>query len=195
MSGESEIVSESVPSEDLVSGNGNDESLKQVVTDIVESILTEKLADFKKEINDSVQATINDSLSFRAQDASARQESILYSREENVHPKTDVARAATKEDLSYWKHRAEDELKSAKGTKLKNLNGAHTVICIDTSASMKGKEAWEQAKAFFTDYMTGIKEEYLQKRKHSNTALVTFGKKTKVQQRLTKDVKVLAQKI
>ncbi|XP_053385803.1 uncharacterized protein LOC128550572 [Mercenaria mercenaria] len=113
MSGEGEIVSESVPSEDLVPGNGNDKSLQQIITGVVENLMTEKFADFKNEINDSVQATINKSLAeFRAQDTPARQESVLHSREENVHPKTDVAGTSPKDKQSYLRQSADDELQS-----------------------------------------------------------------------------------
>ena len=44
---------------------------------------------------------------------------------------------------------------AGKSLGLTYIDGARTVICLDTSASMAAGDAWTQAKTFFLSYISG----------------------------------------
>ncbi|XP_060574600.1 uncharacterized protein LOC132732226 [Ruditapes philippinarum] len=81
-------------------------------------------------------------------------------------------------------------MKSDRKRTLRDLQGVHTIIILDISASMAEENAWTHASRFVLDYLNGL-EEISNRYELSNehVALVTFGHDTRVQQRFTKDYK------
>ncbi|XP_033749308.1 uncharacterized protein LOC117333997 [Pecten maximus] len=65
-------------------------------------------------------------------------------------------------------------------------DGADTIICIDTSESMRGVPI-QQAKDFINNFLEGIEECAVNHALEENIAIVTFGKTTGVAQHLTND--------
>ncbi|KAK3608719.1 hypothetical protein CHS0354_038162 [Potamilus streckersoni] len=90
---------------------------------------------------------------------------------------------------SYWAKMAHEELKEG----LKNpVSGVHTVLCVDTSASIMQGSAWGQTQQFFTEFITELQE--VRREVDVNTvyvALSVFGADVKVVQRLTNDYTLL----
>ncbi|XP_060066674.1 uncharacterized protein LOC132546961 [Ylistrum balloti] len=65
-------------------------------------------------------------------------------------------------------------------------DGADTIICVDTSDSMKGAPI-QQARDFINNFLDGIEECAVDHALEENIAIVTFGKTTAVMQHLTND--------
>lgn len=65
-------------------------------------------------------------------------------------------------------------------------DGADTIICIDTSESMRGIPI-QQAKDFVNNFLEGVEECAVNHALEENIAIVTFGKNTSVAQHLTND--------
>ncbi|OWF46887.1 HERC2-like protein 3 [Mizuhopecten yessoensis] len=65
-------------------------------------------------------------------------------------------------------------------------DGADTIICIDTSESMRGAPI-QQAKYFVNSFLEGVEECAVDHALEENIAIVTFGKVTAVAQHLTND--------
>ncbi|XP_053375557.1 uncharacterized protein LOC123534444 isoform X2 [Mercenaria mercenaria] len=85
----------------------------------------------------------------------------------------------------FWRYLAKQEMEEGKRS-LKDLEGVHTVLCLDISASMADENAWTEAKTFVLDYLNGLED--ISSRHgltNEHVALVTFGHETKVQKRLT----------
>ncbi|KAK3605993.1 hypothetical protein CHS0354_025022 [Potamilus streckersoni] len=94
-------------------------------------------------------------------------------------------------DAGYWAAMAQEELDIAREIKVGEL---HTVLCVDTSASMRQGSAWVQTIQFFNQFIGGLEEvskefditqEYV--------AISVFGKEVKVIKRLTNDLSMLRQ--
>lgn len=93
--------------------------------------------------------------------------------------------AKSHDDENYWRYLAVKEVEKGKET-LKDLEGVHSIVCLDISESMVKGDAWKEAKSFVLDYFNGLEEvatRYGIADEH--VALVTFGHETKVQKRLT----------
>ncbi|XP_060574604.1 uncharacterized protein LOC132732228 isoform X2 [Ruditapes philippinarum] len=93
----------------------------------------------------------------------------------------------------YWRYLARIEIEDGQRT-LRDLQGVHTTIILDISASMAEENAWTHASRFVLDYLNGLEEistRYGLSNEH--VALVTFGHDTRVQQRLTNKYKLIRQ--
>ncbi|XP_022333075.2 uncharacterized protein LOC111130362 isoform X1 [Crassostrea virginica] len=64
--------------------------------------------------------------------------------------------------------------------------GADTIICIDSSASMQGQKI-EQIREFIESFLEGIEDVAVENSLEENIAVVTFGNETRVIQNLTND--------
>lgn len=64
--------------------------------------------------------------------------------------------------------------------------GADTILCIDTSASMEGKK-FQQITEFIESFLEGIEDVAVENSLEENIAVVTFGNETRVVQNLTND--------
>nr|XP_034324566.1 uncharacterized protein LOC117689052 isoform X2 [Crassostrea gigas] len=64
--------------------------------------------------------------------------------------------------------------------------GADTILCIDTSSSMKGKK-FEQITEFIESFLEGIEDVAVENSLEENIAVVSFGNETRVVQNLTND--------
>ncbi|XP_053385886.1 uncharacterized protein LOC128550611 [Mercenaria mercenaria] len=92
---------------------------------------------------------------------------------------------------STWRNLADQEIDEGKKEGVGKRRGTHAVLCIDTSGSMNEGNAWSQVKQFYKAFLDGMDELKDQDAHYDNIAVVTFGKETKVQRRLTKNLKSL----
>ncbi|XP_053389063.1 uncharacterized protein LOC123538593 isoform X2 [Mercenaria mercenaria] len=92
---------------------------------------------------------------------------------------------------STWRNLADQEIDEGRKEGVGKRHGTHAVLCIDTSGSMNEGNAWSQVKQFYNEFLDGMDELKEQDAHHDNIAVVTFGKETKVQKRLTKNLESL----
>ncbi|XP_053375556.1 uncharacterized protein LOC123534445 [Mercenaria mercenaria] len=93
----------------------------------------------------------------------------------------------------FWRYIARQECEEGERS-LKDLEGVHTVLCLDISASMAEQNAWTEAKTFVLDYLNGLEDISLRHGlTNEHVALVTFGHETKVQKRLTNNYSEIRQ--
>ncbi|KAL3837576.1 hypothetical protein ACJMK2_022924, partial [Sinanodonta woodiana] len=84
--------------------------------------------------------------------------------------------------LEHWCNLAQEELEIGQSL---DIDGIHTVVCIDISDSMKLGDAWKQSKEFFTQFIQGLSENQ-EIEDGEYVALSVFGRVVRVVQRLTK---------
>ncbi|WAR00282.1 hypothetical protein MAR_024654 [Mya arenaria] len=93
-----------------------------------------------------------------------------------------------------WRSVTQTALDEAR-SKMKDLEGVKTVICLDISESMATGNAWAQARTFVCNYLAGLEEcrrEYASTGLEvQNVALVTFGHETKIQTLYTSDYNIV----
>ena len=155
-----------------------------------------KDSDESDEVYDTVQITQDDGLNscYDESDSIINSQDISNPQSESIE--TDIKSANVMpdderqylENFNVWNARADDEMNAAKESGLRHLRGLHTVICVDTSSSVLRESGLTQVRAFVNDYLNGLKEiDTALNDRDENVALVTFGKKTHVAQRLTND--------
>ncbi|XP_052279348.1 uncharacterized protein LOC127877469 [Dreissena polymorpha] len=79
-------------------------------------------------------------------------------------------------------------------------SGYHTVLLLDISESMASGDSWKNVKTFVNDFLSGLEEHSAlsQRSRHrfnEHVSLVTFGHQTHVETPMTKDFKVIRNKI
>ncbi|KAK3579584.1 hypothetical protein CHS0354_005539, partial [Potamilus streckersoni] len=83
----------------------------------------------------------------------------------------------------YWADLAQQELEQAANY---HVAGIHTMLCVDTSASVSQGSAWEQIQQFFYEFITGLEDARHESDINiEHVALSLFGGEVKVAQRLT----------
>ncbi|XP_052800753.1 uncharacterized protein LOC128231697 [Mya arenaria] len=84
-----------------------------------------------------------------------------------------------------WIVEATNEFRNGR-SEIGSTQGAFTVILLDTSASMRQNNAWQEASTFIQEYIEGLQIMSTEHGCEEYVALVTFGEHTQCRQRYTK---------
>ncbi|XP_053382342.1 uncharacterized protein LOC123540965 isoform X2 [Mercenaria mercenaria] len=86
-----------------------------------------------------------------------------------------------------WEVEAKAEVLNARKTEISELEGAKTILLLDTSASMANGDAWVEAHTFVMDYLKGLEQIAPRVSNKEYVSIVTYGSQTRCLQRYTND--------
>ncbi|KAL3865888.1 hypothetical protein ACJMK2_043236 [Sinanodonta woodiana] len=118
-----------------------------------------------------------------------RQKDLLRQQREKESHNLDFDVPEKTRNCEIWFDILRNEMEQAKNEK---VPGVYTVFCLDTSASMRQADAWEQVAKFFRDFISGLEDTAVENGEiEDKIALVVFGRKTEIIQRFTSDFSIL----
>lgn len=164
------------------------QALKHMVqgSECLDTVATEKSCDQQSTLKSAATTTTEEQLSRTGLDH-AEHTDLPKSPPSSKLPEVVIQTERKEVEDGTWQILASEELKKAKALGLQDVTGAHTVLCFDISASMAENDAWTQAKAFFTAFISGLEDMKIEYEGvvEESIAFCTFGHQTGVVQRLT----------